>query len=245
MPVVGTTRFDDAGLERDGLCVLVLAGGSGRRLGGVDKASLRHPNGDRLVDRVLRCGAGVQPRRLVMMGPERNLGPATDGPEVWMDSGRGPARAVAEAAARIHETWLLVLAADLPRPSPQLLSRILRHRCPDVDALGVLAGGRWAGLVAMFRTLYAARQTEPSFRTWFRCSRTRWIPSRELLGVERYGLLDVDRPRDLHWLEPTSRRGRKRHGVGLAGRTRRPPSSDKCFGNTCLPSMRTSPTLRR
>lgn len=98
---------------------MLLAGGSGRRLGLVDKPALRL--GPRsLLDIAL---AAVSPARTVVVGPQRELGP-----EVWQTReeppGGGPAAAVVAgveylaAQRRPPETGcpalVVVLAADLP-----------------------------------------------------------------------------------------------------------------------------------
>lgn len=114
--------------DRPGWAV-VLAGGSGRRLGGVDKPALR-VDGTSLLDIAL---AAVAPARTVVVGPPRVLGTGVlqtrENPP-----GGGPAAAVAAGVAAIHAAdravhpavdraadrdgahgdLVVVLAADLP-----------------------------------------------------------------------------------------------------------------------------------
>lgn len=113
---------------------IVLAGGAGRRMGGVDKAALR-VGGVTLLDRVLEAARPVCDR-LVVVGPVRPTG--VDGVTFVTEAepGGGPAPAVAAGLAVVPEAdVVLVLATDLPLLEPDHLRAL-------VAALG--AGGAGA-----------------------------------------------------------------------------------------------------
>jgi molybdopterin-guanine dinucleotide biosynthesis protein A len=103
---------------------LVLAGGAGRRLGGVDKAALS-VGGVTLLDRVLGAAQPVC-NRLVVVGPARPT--AVDGVTFVQEAepGGGPVPAVAAGLAAVPEAEVvLVLAVDLPLLGPDHLRRLL------------------------------------------------------------------------------------------------------------------------
>lgn len=90
--------------------VVVLAGGGGRRLGGVDKPGLT-VGGSTLLDRVLSaCGDAGS---IVVVGPER----PTSRPVTWAREdppGGGPLAGLAAGVAHVGAPVTLLLAADLP-----------------------------------------------------------------------------------------------------------------------------------
>lgn len=95
---------------------IVLAGGSARRLGGVDKPLL-DVGGVRLLDRVLAAVASAE--RRIVVGPRRDV-PAS-GPVLWrreQPPGGGPVAAIAAALDAVASEQVLVLAADLPDIAP-------------------------------------------------------------------------------------------------------------------------------
>lgn len=88
---------------------VVLAGGAGARLG-ADKPELRL-GGARLIDRVLAAVSGAA--RVVVVGPPRQLA----GTVVQLREeppGGGPLAALAAALAHLSAPWTVLLAADLP-----------------------------------------------------------------------------------------------------------------------------------
>ena len=90
--------------------VVVLAGGSGRRMGGVDKPSL-YVGQSTLLDRVLRA---VRPSsHVVVVGSTR----PTQRPVTWTREdpvGTGPVAALAAGLEHVRSDTVLLLAADLP-----------------------------------------------------------------------------------------------------------------------------------
>lgn len=115
-----------------GYDALVLAGGAGRRLGGLDKAGLQV--GDRpLLDRVLDACRGAG--RVVVVGPRRDTGRAA-----WWaredPPGGGPVAAVAAGLPLTGAAVVVVLAVDLPFLD-----------AGTVDRLAAAAGGRGDGAI--------------------------------------------------------------------------------------------------
>lgn len=93
---------------------VLLAGGAGRRLGGVDKAGLML-GGERLVDRTAAAARRAGAERIVVVGPESAAAPGSttlreDPP------GSGPLAAVAAGLGAIGAPYVLLLPCDLQRP---------------------------------------------------------------------------------------------------------------------------------
>ncbi len=135
---------------------VVLAGGTGRRLGGVDKARLE-VDGVRLLDRVLTACVGA--RTTVVVGPVD----APDGVLVTREDppGTGPAAGIVAGLGAIATPapWTLVLACDqpgAPRAVPQLLAAA---RDRDAYCLARRDGGpEW--LLALYRSDALRRAAE-------------------------------------------------------------------------------------
>lgn len=174
---------------------LVLAGGRGRRLGGVDKPALRV--GDRtLLQVALAAVAGVP---TVVIGPDRDLSP---GVHVAREDppGGGPAAALAAGFAALpvlpDGALVVVLAADLPAIDAPTVAELCR-RVEQTGAILLDADGRAQWLAGAWRVdpLTGALRQRPS---WHQRS------VRELLGplrpVEVAGCegatVDVDTPED-------------------------------------------------
>jgi molybdopterin-guanine dinucleotide biosynthesis protein A len=93
---------------------IVLAGGTARRLGGVDKPAL-DVGGATLLDRVLAAAGDAE--RLVVVGPQRPVARHV----VWCREdpvGGGPVAAIAAGLPLTSADVVLVLAADLPWVGP-------------------------------------------------------------------------------------------------------------------------------
>lgn len=104
-----------------GYDAVVLAGGSGRRLGGVDKAVL-DVGGEALLARVLAAVAGAD--RTVCVGPVR----ATSRDVLWCREdppGGGPVAALAAAAPHVRAEVVVVLAVDLPFVDPATVAALV------------------------------------------------------------------------------------------------------------------------
>jgi molybdopterin-guanine dinucleotide biosynthesis protein A len=100
---------------------IVLAGGTGRRLGGADKAGLQ-VLGRTLLDRVADAVAGAG--AIVVVGPERRL----DRPVRWTREdphGGGPVAALASGLAVTDAARVVVLACDMPLVTEDTVRRLL------------------------------------------------------------------------------------------------------------------------
>jgi molybdopterin-guanine dinucleotide biosynthesis protein A len=147
----GVTGFD----------VVVLAGGGGQRLGGVDKGALL-VGGRSLLDHVLVATEGA--RATVVVGPER----ATARPVTWAcedPAGGGPLAALAAGLAALPPGGVVVvLATDLPDLDAAALARLLAGLGEADGVVFVDAGGRRQPLAAAYRAAAlraAVRALEP------------------------------------------------------------------------------------
>jgi molybdopterin-guanine dinucleotide biosynthesis protein A len=106
---------------------IVLAGGSARRLGNVDKPGLYIGDAtilDRALDALPRCG------RVVVVGPER----PTARDVVWTreePAGAGPVAAIAAGLDLVTAPQVLVVAGDMPFLTSSVLSLLLRAMAAD------------------------------------------------------------------------------------------------------------------
>ena len=125
---------------------LVLAGGSARRLGGVDKPSLRV--GERsLLDWVLAAVAAAD--SVIVVGPVR----PTEREVRWTREtppGGGPVVALAAGVALAEQPWTAVLAADLPLIEQDTVDRLRRAAVGHDGALLVDDEGQDQWLVGVW-----------------------------------------------------------------------------------------------
>ncbi|MEA2974340.1 MAG: hypothetical protein QOG82_2798 [Actinomycetota bacterium] len=134
---------------------VVLAGGAGRRLGGVDKAGLVL-GGRTLLDRVLSAAAGVA-GRLVVVGRPRAVDLERAVIFVQEDvPGGGPVPAVAAALdATGGASVVLILAVDLPLLTTAALARLVDELLAADPSVGAAAAadpsGRPNPLLAAYR----------------------------------------------------------------------------------------------
>jgi molybdopterin-guanine dinucleotide biosynthesis protein A len=147
-----------------GFAAVVLAGGAGRRLGGVDKPGLR-VGAFTLLDRALFATGPASP--LLVVGPVR----PTERAVQWRQeepAGGGPVAALAAGLADLPaDIDVVVLAADLAEIGPDTVTglRFALARNPAVDgALLVDADGRRQWLTGVWRinALRAALPAEPA-----------------------------------------------------------------------------------
>jgi molybdopterin-guanine dinucleotide biosynthesis protein A len=126
---------------------LVLAGGQGRRLGGVDKAELV-VDGVRLLDRALAAGAGAE--RTIVVGPRRRA----PNHVLWtreQPPGGGPAAGLAAGLALAGAPVVVVLAVDLVNADAVRVGRLL-GALGEADGVAYRdAGGRLQPLFAAYR----------------------------------------------------------------------------------------------
>jgi molybdopterin-guanine dinucleotide biosynthesis protein A len=124
---------------------IVVAGGTARRLGGVDKPGLRI-GGVALLDRVVGAVAGAS--RTVVVGPTRELAR----PVLWCREepvGGGPVAAIGAALAQVKAPTVVVLAADLPWVAPAVT--VLLAALVDAPAAVLVSAGRPNYLCAAWR----------------------------------------------------------------------------------------------
>ncbi|MEU9452791.1 NTP transferase domain-containing protein [Streptomyces sp. NPDC048277] len=129
---------------------IVLAGGAARRLGGVDKPSVR-VGGRPLLDRVLAACAGAQ-RTVVVAAPR-----PTSRPVHWTREdppGGGPVAALDAGLRHTTADCAVVLSGDLPFLEEATVARLLSalHTTGTDAALLTDADGRDQPLVAAYRT---------------------------------------------------------------------------------------------
>lgn len=126
MPATSKVGFD----------ALVLAGGAGRRLGGIDKASIR-VGGRTLFDRAVVVCADAT--RVIVVGPRR----AASRPVLWVreqPAGAGPVAALAAGLPLVVAEIVVVLAVDMPFMTAGTLDRLV-----DAAAVGGVDGALLVG----------------------------------------------------------------------------------------------------
>lgn len=127
---------------------VVIAGGSGRRLGGIDKAELVF-QGMRLIDRVTEAVSEAE--CIVGVGPPR----PTRRPMSWTREqpfGGGPAAALTAGLELVGSSRVVVIAVDLPLLERDLVHRLIESSRDDVAAVAVDAEGREQPLLACYPT---------------------------------------------------------------------------------------------
>jgi molybdopterin-guanine dinucleotide biosynthesis protein A len=106
------------------IAAVILAGGRGERLGGVNKAEVMF-GGERLIDRALRVASGCDPI-LVAVGPTAYVPPGGHAIPDLSTEYAGPLAGVAVAVAELaagDAEWLLSLAVDTPFFPADFLAR--------------------------------------------------------------------------------------------------------------------------
>jgi molybdopterin-guanine dinucleotide biosynthesis protein A len=139
---------------------VILAGGTARRLGGVDKPGLV-VGGRTLLDRVLAAVDGAA--RVVVVGPQR----PTSRPVMWCreeQPGAGPVAALAAGLSQVTAERVLLLAGDLPFLTAATVQVLVDAIGVGVGALLVDDAGRDQLLLGAWRTaeLRAALPAEPA-----------------------------------------------------------------------------------
>ncbi len=180
---------------------IILAGGRGSRLGGIDKAELV-VRGERLVDRVVAAAREAGVGQIVVVGPERS---GLAGCTLVTESPRfgGPLAALAAGVPSITAGSVLLLACDLVHPA-QVVDRLLAEEWPPVGAQALVlrdtegrpqwlagrvdAGALRAGLVAAEqRGELLGRPLRDAFRSF----EVRFVDAPDAV------VADIDTPQDL------------------------------------------------
>jgi molybdopterin-guanine dinucleotide biosynthesis protein A len=138
---------------------VVLAGGAGRRLGGVSKPAITIA-GRRLLDIALDAVAGAT--STIVVGAEL----PTERPVAWTreePAGGGPVAALAAALPAVRSATVVVLAADLPFITGAAVDQLVGERGQSVAAIAIDEGGRDQPLVGCYDTarLRAALPADP------------------------------------------------------------------------------------
>lgn len=139
---------------------VVLAGGQGRRLGGVSKPAIA-VGGRRLIDIALDALVGAE--TTVVVGATL----PTSRPVTWVreePAGGGPVAALAAALPLVQSATVVVLAADLPFISAGAVEQLLRDRADAAAAIAVDDNGRDQPLIGCYDTsrLRAAIPLDPA-----------------------------------------------------------------------------------
>jgi molybdopterin-guanine dinucleotide biosynthesis protein A len=173
---------------------VVLAGGSARRLGGVDKPALV-VGGRMLLAAAVDAVAGA--RRTVVVGPPRPV--AAD--VIWSREdppGGGPAAALAAGLALVEESVVVVLAADLPFVTGTDVAALLAA-VQDDGAVTVDAAGEPQWLLSAWRVAALRRALAPAGSLRRSLATLRFARVALPVGAERGApsWFDVDTPADL------------------------------------------------
>lgn len=185
--------------------VVLLAGGEGRRLGGVTKPLLRGPEGQTLLERALWAYRAYGVAWVVApKGLHPQLLGASSSLRLVEDPGEGPAVALASVWPALSAEWIWVAAADHPDPAASLIPRLLSAAEGRAGAQ-VVHGGIAQPMPGIYRRTAWGRPAR-SLRDLFGPLDLARIDEAELTPAERASLLDVDLPADL-----------SRHGLSRPG----------------------------
>ena len=177
---------------------VVLAGGRGRRLGGVDKAAIE-VDGRSLLDMVL--GSIPEQVPVVVVGPTH---PTPRAVTFTLEEPRygGPVAAVAAALGSVSTPLIGLLAVDMPR-SPELIAWIdPRSLGADVDAVVCVDGdGRTQPMGAVYRvsalTQAIERLGDPAGQSMRGLLALLRVETRRLADAAGELTRDIDEPEDL------------------------------------------------
>lgn len=150
---------------------VILAGGAGSRLGGVDKAMLEH-DGMSLLARMVNALAN-HVEQIVIVGRPRELNievgvpiiwtledPAGGGPLAGLEAGIRAIQATAvenPASEHCRNTWVFAFACDQPyaeraiKPLLAAASKLSRASTPREGVIGTDYAGRFQALTALYR----------------------------------------------------------------------------------------------
>lgn len=175
---------------------IVLAGGAGRRMGGVDKAALE-VGGVRLLDRVLAAARPVCDR-LVVVGPARPTPVAGVRFVAEETPGGGPVPAVGAGAAALGGCpVVLVLAADLPLLHTDDL-RLLLAALPGPGAVDAAAAADVGGPNPLLAAYRAGGLAERAAALGAGAAAAQLLPAATAtVDLGRRATLNVNRPEDL------------------------------------------------
>ena len=136
---------------------IVLAGGSATRLGGVDKA-LVEAGGKPFLERAIEALAGA--RRTIVVGPRREV---TAPSLLWVEespAGGGPAAALGAGLEMVTQSWVVVLAVDMPLVDARLVAALAEAGAARDGAVLVDERGRAQPLAAIYRATALRQRVE-------------------------------------------------------------------------------------
>jgi FdhD protein len=209
----------------EGCTLALIAGGQGRRLGGLCKAHLILPDGRTILQRTLDELRPLVDDVIVVGGDSANFAPLMTVGDLISD--RGAPGGVYTACASAQTEWLLALATDMPSVSVHVLRQLWAER-EGVDVVtAAISPGRLESLHAFYRAKTCALAFaplldagQPSFAPLFESVRTKVVPAAELRRIdpELASFRNVNTPEDLqrHQLRiPPQRmeKGQKIHSV--------------------------------
>ncbi len=165
----------------------IIAGGGGRRLGGVAKGLLTF-EGRPLIERIL----DLRPRFAEVLLVADNPGPyKAYGLRSVSDriEGRGAPGGVHAALGAARTPWLFAVGCDMPFVDWQVVRMVLEARAPDVDLACFEIDGRFEPLLAVYRCSLAQPwgaylAQSPSFGAIFSGLRARVLPKSRLQEVD-------------------------------------------------------------
>lgn len=181
------------------LSAALIAGGQGRRLGGVEKGLLRRADGRTVAQGLLELLHTVAGEVLLNTNrpqPYAHLSPAPK----WVGDAygeRGAPGGVVSALAAATHPWVLVVAVDMPGVDAGLLSRLLAHPRDALEVVCFARQGDLEPLLGLYRASLAAAWAprlvaNPSLRALVASARF------EALEVgEHPGLRSLNTPEDL------------------------------------------------
>jgi len=143
---------------------LILAGGRATRLGGVAKHAILI-DGETILARLVRV---LEPRVAELLvgvgsagaiegigGQRPPLRPVRDAV-----ADVGPLAGVAAGLASATTPWMIVVAGDMPFLSGSVIDALTRTADPEIDAVGIMRGGRPEPLVCALRVSVARPAVE-------------------------------------------------------------------------------------
>jgi molybdenum cofactor guanylyltransferase len=185
----------------------VVAGGQGRRLGGVAKGLLQ-VEGRTVLERLLDLAPLCAEVLLVANAPEpyARFGLRTVADVV---PGKGAPGGVHTALVHARTEWVLAVACDMPFVTEAVVRVLLAARAPEVEAVCFEVHGRLEPLLAVYRRELAAAWGEslggnPSLRELLARCRARVLPEQALREVDPplRAVVSLNTPEDLSRLHP-------------------------------------------
>ena len=187
--------------------LVILAGGRGRRLGGVVKARLLR-DGRTLLERAVDA-LGSETGDIFVVAPSDIAEGLVPGAyRLVRDDGEGPARALAHAAGRARAPWMFVAAVDHVFWTGRLVVQLAADARDGVDAVLVREGGVLQPFGGIYRVTAVREALARGDDRSLAALRGKMVV-REWAGEHldehlRRAFIDVDVPHDLRHLDERS-----------------------------------------